>query len=409
MRLFLIIIVLGISAQTFGQRLAKYNVYLRSDAGTDTMYDGRIIRVFGIPHRLSESPHIPAKTIYCNEGDTLDLHALSISQGDHHTVHLHGLDATTPNDGDPATSFWLSHMQDTDYTVIASHAGTYLYHCHIADVVHVQMGMYGLIVVRPKDGSKTAWTGGPSFDQSYNWLFSEVDPLWHDSIPPHDPAKDTVHIPAYKPKYFLINGKSETQLSSDDSIRITSNLGNIVYLRTASIGFFYERIIFPPWIKARKIDSDGRPFDQTIESDTVEIAPGERYGVMLEATKENSDLIKVEFVNMNSDSVWSTQTIPISFSTSSVESKLSENNELSIFPNPAETAITISAQNYNGSEANIEIINSLGETIHTAHGALPIRIDLRGIADGSYSVSIHPVNKTIPIHKQLIIVGAVNK
>src|SRR5882757_7965529 len=114
---------LSLVSVAVAQKTVKYNAYLRSDAGTDTMWDGRIIRVYGIASKLSEAPHIPAKTLYCNEGDTLDLHALSISQGDHHTIHLHGMDATTPNDGDPATSFWLNHQETANYTVYAAHAG----------------------------------------------------------------------------------------------------------------------------------------------------------------------------------------------------------------------------------------------------------------------------------------------
>lgn len=390
MRRLAFIVFLVLFCETpFAQRLAKYNVYLRSDAGTDTMFDGRVIRVFGITSRLSEMPHIPAKTLYCNEGDTLDLHALSISQGDHHTVHLHGLDATTPNDGDPATSFWLSHMQDTDYVVIANHAGTYLYHCHVADVVHVQMGMYGLIVVRPKDGANTAYTGGPAFDKSYNWLFSEVDPLWHDSIPTDDPLNDTVHIPPYKPKYFLINGKSEMKLPSDDSIRITAALGNKVYLRTASIGFFYERIIFPSWIKARKIDSDGRPLEETIENDTVEIAPGERYGVMLEATSEAVGAVKIEFVNMNTDSIWSTQTVPISFLADGVENKNPPVSSVSIFPNPATNFVTIVSKNTDDGEAKVEIVNNIGTIVFSTHGLLPLQLDVSHLPTGHYQIVVY--------------------
>ena len=349
------------------------------------MWDGRIIRVYGIASKLSEAPHIPAKTLYCNEGDTLVLKALSISQGDHHTVHLHGMDATTPNDGDPATSFWLSHQQETTYTVSAAHAGTYLYHCHVADVLHVQMGMYGLIVVKPQDGSNTAWTGGPSFDHSYNWILSEVDPFWHDSIPKHDPVADTVHIPPYLPKYFLINGKSETQLPLNDSTVIRAAPGQTVYLRVGSIGFFYERLIFPSWMHARKIDSDGRPLDNAIQNDTVEIAPGERFGVLLDAPSIRSDNINVEFVNMNTDSVWSTQHVPVIIGSASVGKNEIETHTLSAFPNPAGTSVTFSIEGYKNAQADVEIFNVLGKIIYQSSTLLPLQVDLHSFPAGIYN------------------------
>jgi FtsP/CotA-like multicopper oxidase with cupredoxin domain len=151
------LIAIAIHAQT----TITYLCILRSNAQKDTLCDGRVLPIFGIASTLSGATKIPAKILYCNEGDSVVLNTKSISQGEHHTIHLHGLDVDTRNDGDPATSFWLSHQQDTTYSFKAKNAGTYLYHCHAADVVHVQMGMYGMIVVRAAGGVKTVWTGGP--------------------------------------------------------------------------------------------------------------------------------------------------------------------------------------------------------------------------------------------------------
>jgi FtsP/CotA-like multicopper oxidase with cupredoxin domain len=208
-------LALGYAVALQAQTTVNYNVILRSNATTVTMWDGNVLTAFGMAPSISTMATVPAFTIHCNEGDTVVLNARNVSQGEHHTVHPHGLDVDTRNDGDPATSFWLEHMQDTTYTFIAKHAGTYLYHCHVGDVLHVQMGMYGLVIVHAAGGAVTAWTGGPAFNREYAWLCSEMDEYWHDSIPEHDPLTDTLHIPPYEPDYFLINGKSETQLASD--------------------------------------------------------------------------------------------------------------------------------------------------------------------------------------------------
>ncbi len=349
---------MGLAAATSAQNKIKYNVFLRSDAGEDTLWDGRIIRVYGLASRLTEEPHIPAKTLYCREGDTVALRTLNISQGDHHTIHLHGLDVDTKNDGDPATSFSLGHMQDTDYTFYAAHAGTYLYHCHVADVVHVQMGMYGMLVILPKDGAKRAWTDGPTFDKSYNWLFSEVDHAWHDNIPKHDSTADTVHLPLYKPDYFLINGRSERSVT-DDSTAILAKQGETIYLRLSSIGFFYQRVIFPSWMNARKIDSDGRPLPATIGGDTIELAPGERYGVLLDASKTTLDSVLIEYVNMNTDSVWARQHVAVNTMQSSVSDE-SSSASIQIYPNPASSAATISVPCKTEGTVTVSLYSSLG-------------------------------------------------
>lgn len=287
-----------------------YNEFLRSNFGDQTMWDGETFRVFGITNTIVETPQAPARTLFCNEGDTVILNTLSFSQLDHHTIHLHGLDVDTRNDGDPMTSFWLEHLQDTTYSFRATHAGTYLYHCHVGDVVHVQMGMYGLIVVKAAGGAQTAWTGGPAYDQGKNWITSEMDRAWHDTIPVHDPDMDTLHIPPYLPDYFLINGKSHQELVHD-SIRISAAVGEKIYLRMGNIGFFNNRIVFPPQVDAEVIDSDGRPVPNPFFTDTLYMMPGERYGVMLTPLQEFDGSIDMGYMDMNTDSVWDTEEIPI--------------------------------------------------------------------------------------------------
>ena len=391
-RLLLVIFALTFALAATAQNKVRHNVFLRSDAGEDTLWDGRIIRIYGLASRLTEEPHIPAKTLYCREGDTVSLRTLNISQGDHHTIHLHGLDVDTKNDGDPATSFSLGHMQDTDYTFYAAHAGTYLYHCHVADVVHVQMGMYGLIVVLAKDGAKTAWTGGPAFDKSYNWILSEIDHTWHDNIPKHDTTTDMVQLPLYQPDYFLVNGRSEPSVM-DDSTAVQANQGQTVYLRLGSIGFFYQRIVFPSWMNARKVDSDGRPLPSAIAGDTIEIAPGERYGVLLDATQATLDSILIEYVNMNTDSVWGRQFVQVNTLQSGV-SDVQTGNYVSIFPNPAQNNITVISDLEISERAEIAVFDALGkEVYHNSLETFPESIDLSNVPAGIYSIIIRMGNK----------------
>lgn len=354
----------GRGGASFAQTTRTFNVYLRSNFGTDTMWDGNVIRVFGMTGLLSASPRIPAKTIYCNEGDTVILNALSISQDEHHTVHLHGLDVDTRNDGDPMTSFWLEHMQDTTYTFVAKHAGTYLYHCHVGDVVHVQMGMYGLIVVKAANEESTAFTGGPSFDKSYNWILSEVDKSWHDTIPVHDPIADTIHLPPYHPDYFLINGKSETQVQVNDSIKISGAQGEFIYLRTGAIGFFTNRIIFPSFLNSKIIDSDGRPLPYEIISDTLEIAPGERYGVMLNPAAQVSGNISVEYIDMNTDSTWNTQVVPVNINGfASEDESVAACRSFEVFPNPNTGKFLLKISSKEGGIPDLLIRDVLGNLV----------------------------------------------
>jgi len=377
------------------QTIVNYNRFARSNFGSQTMWDGVTLDIYGITGMLSASPVIPAPTIYCNEGDSVVINVLSISQFHHHTIHLHGLDVNTRNDGDPATSFELQHMQDTTYSFKANNAGTYIYHCHVGDVVHVQMGMYGSVVVRAAGGVNTAWTGGPAFDKEYNFLTSEIDKFWHDSVPEHDTLTDYINLPTYLPDYFLVNGKSEWQLDADSSLRVEGTQGSFIYLRLTNIGFYDNLYVFPPSLQAQIIDSDGRPLPIGYSSDSLYISPGERYGVMLNPNAQLIDSIALNYINLNTGNSENTQYIDVNIIGYIGLENIAE-NYFKIFPNPANEIINIQLSNPQliGSSITITNINGqkvLSQTITSQNQVM----DVSTLAKGVYHVYIEGSNKSI--------------
>lgn len=361
-KLFVFISILS-AFSLCGQKTIVLEKYLRSNIGSITLWDGKVTRIYGITDALSAQPKIPASTIICNEGDTVVLNTLSISQNEHHTIHLHGLDVDTRNDGDPMTSFSLQHMQDTSYTFVAKHAGTYIYHCHVGDVAHVQMGMYGLIIVRARGGLKTAWTGGPAFDKEYAWLMSEIDKSWHDTIPEHDPKTDMVIIPKYIPDYFLVNGKSRQQIWSDTNISVNSPSNRNIYVRLTNIGFSDNRVIFPKALNAKIIDSDGRPLPNQLINDTVMVSPGERYGVMLSPTTIFTDSIIVNYISLNTSGIQGTEKVPVNISKSTEIKTPGILQDMLVYPNPASGSVHIVAPG--ASIQEVQVFNMLGQIIYS--------------------------------------------
>lgn len=88
-------------------------------------------------------------------------------------------------------------------------AGTYLILSGTHPSLQVQMGIYGVLIVRAAGGAP--YTGIPAPTQEATLLFSEIDPVIHNAaddtlmigVPPTIPSTND-----YKPKYFLINGKA---------------------------------------------------------------------------------------------------------------------------------------------------------------------------------------------------------
>lgn len=321
-----------VSSSVFGQIDTSVMLISKVDFQPQyALHDGKIIGLMGYSHTIGGALNIPSPTLVFEEGDSVKLSFWNLSQGAPHTIHLHGLDVNQQNDGVPSLSYEVMHDDTGSYYFKASHPGTYLYHCHVESVMHVQGGMYGLLIVHPKNDQNHTWDNGYYYHSEEAWLMSEVDTNWHhDTIINHayDPQSTMLPILAYKPQHYLINGKSESQLQG-----YVMSLNEKVYMRLANMGYYGNQVIFPSELNAIIVSSDGRPLPQAVVSDTVNVYPGERFGVLLESSVAFSDFISVNYQNLNTQIVENTQQVPVSVQYfASVESM---KNEQIMYPNPA--------------------------------------------------------------------------
>jgi FtsP/CotA-like multicopper oxidase with cupredoxin domain len=333
-----IFILLLLSQVSFAQQEVNINLIARN-TGEKGLANLDTIRVFGFAQSLSAQPNIPGPTLIFNEGDSVNIDVWNVSQGAPHTIHLHGLDVDQQNDGVPHLSFDIEHMAHGVYSFIAPAAGTYLYHCHVASTIHVQAGMYGLIIIRPPDGSNTTWDGGHAFDNEYSYFLSEIDTNWHHEdvlLHEHDTAL-TVHyldIPVFDPHFFLVNGFSDQQIT-EENMEFTSSVNETDYTRLANIGYCGTRIIFPAELNARIVASDGRPLPVEELSDTVVVLPGERYGVLTEALTEFTSQIIYEYFDLNTMNVKNQQFVPVTVAGyANIETISEDAFHFRIVPNP---------------------------------------------------------------------------
>jgi len=392
---FIILILLGL--HTIAQ-IDQSILLIARNSGTKQLADSSNIRVFGFATRLSSQPNVPGPTLIMNEGDSIKIDLWNVSQGAPHTIHLHGLDVDQQNDGVPHLSFDVAHMDHGFYYFKAPHAGTYLYHCHVASTVHVQAGMYGLIIVRPPDGSNTTWSSGYSFDTELSLLMSEIDTTWHhDSVllHPHDTslAVHIVTIPDYDPQFFLVNGYSDQQII-DNKIELNTNQNKVSYLRLANIGYYGNRVIFPSKLNARIVSSDGRPLPNLEYSDTVYVYPGERYGIIVEPQSDFSDSIQIEYLNMNSLLVKGVEHIPVTVGVVGLPDFEDKALTLRVFPNPFNTELNIkmtinktSTVQVDIKDANGKLVKQLANKKYTV-GEHQLSIESNDLSQGTYFITV---------------------
>ncbi len=341
------------------------------------------IRVFGFAQSLGEHPSIPGPTLEMNEGDSVHIDLWNVSQGAPHTIHLHGLDVDQQNDGVPHLSFDVHHMDHGYYHFKAPHAGTYLYHCHVASTIHVQAGMYGLIIIRPPNGGNTTWDGGHAYTNEHTFFLSEIDTSWHtDSVLLHDHDTTlTIHqveIPDYNPQFFLVNGLSDQQLVNENTV-FNSAVGQVDYTRLANIGFCGVRVIFPPELNAQIVASDGRPLPTEEISDTVYLFPGERFGVLTDPSSEFTGEITFDYIDMNTMQTKNTQVVPVIVSGFAGNDEVSiSNDNVQISPNPFISKLEV--------EFELEYADAIGFQIVDFNGRI-----IEKVAPKNFEVGTHTV------------------
>jgi len=160
---------------------------------------------------------------------------------DSHTLHWHGFDIPSPlNDGVPEVSVGVPIGKQLTYFYRPHREGTYMWHCHFEDVEHVQMGMTGIVFVRPAQENGQTWggftqfayndgnTGLTGYKRHFAILLNE---FWHAF---HDGDRDIQESVAtdYDPEWFTLNGRCypETVLPNDVGARFDSNAGTTISL-----------------------------------------------------------------------------------------------------------------------------------------------------------------------------------
>lgn len=136
------------------------------------LYPGATMGMWGFS--LSEDPataQFPGPTLRVTEGDTVIVHLRSTVAGYNHTIHWHGQNVPGDQDGVPYVSQKPVEPGDEfTYTFVAKPAGTYWYHCHVDAQHHIDMGMYGALIVDPQNAKQD-----PPFDKEFVMLLDDMD------------------------------------------------------------------------------------------------------------------------------------------------------------------------------------------------------------------------------------------
>jgi FtsP/CotA-like multicopper oxidase with cupredoxin domain len=147
---------------------------------------GETVHEFDIELEISTHEIVPGIRIHAYKyNDTYPGPEIRVTEGDWvlvnftnrtteiHTIHWHGIFLANEMDGVPNGTQWgVGYNQTFKYLFRAQPAGTHFYHCHNMTDLHVQAGMFGALIIEPKeDVIKRVFP----YKREYTLLLSEVD------------------------------------------------------------------------------------------------------------------------------------------------------------------------------------------------------------------------------------------
>lgn len=247
---------------------------------------------------------------------------------DGHTLHWHGFVNAIPMfDGVPELSLAVPIGRDFTYYYRPHDAGTYMYHCHFEDVEHVQMGMTGMVFVRPKQnsspvngdplGTKYAYNcgdGSTRYDREFAFMMTE---LW-SAAHYRDAHIQVSDWTDFDPSFWLLNGRGypDTLEPNGNPMSVAAgrlqyqpisslvhcNAGDRVLLRLSNLGFQNHAMTVDN-IELTVIAKDasllqGRPsaggapgVKNYLETNSVDVGPGESRDVLFTAPSPGEYLL----------------------------------------------------------------------------------------------------------------------
>ena len=183
---------------------------------------------------------VPGKMIRVREGDTVELHLQNLASNKlPHNIDLHAV--TGPGGGAEPTL--IAPGNEATFTFKALASGLYVYHCATAPVgMHVANGMYGMILVEPKEGMSKV-------DREYYVMqgdFYTNGAYRAEGLQNFDMQKAVDE----KPTYVLFNGadgaltgKSSLTAKTDEKVRMFFGVGGPNLVSSFHvIGAIFDRV-----------------------------------------------------------------------------------------------------------------------------------------------------------------------
>jgi manganese oxidase len=200
---------------------------------------------------IAYNGQVPGPEIRITEGDTVRVVVKNTLTDQSSAVHFHGVMVPNKMDGVPfVTQPPIKPGQSFTYEFVAKNAGSHMYHAHHNSTRQVGQGLLGAFIIEPKDKAKD-----PKYDLEYTMILN--DQLGG----------------------FTLNGKGFPATKP-----LTAKRGQKVRIRYMNEG----QLIHPMHLHGLPqlaFAKDGWNLPQPWMCDTLNVAPGERWDVIVDCSE----------------------------------------------------------------------------------------------------------------------------
>lgn len=216
----------------------------------------------GSPSSTGKTGSVPGPVLEAKLGDEVIVHFKN-ELPEATTIHWHGLRVPNASDGTHATQAHVPPGGEFEYRFVAKDAGTFWYHPHLHGDVQVESGLYGAVVVRD--------VVVPEVAADRILVLDDVKLAASGKLSAQTDALDMML--GRQGNVLLVNGQKDATLRVSAGSRERwrfINSANGRYFRLALAGHSFYVI---GW--------DGGLLPEPYATETLLVAPGERYDVLV--------------------------------------------------------------------------------------------------------------------------------
>jgi FtsP/CotA-like multicopper oxidase with cupredoxin domain len=221
---------------------------------------------------------VPGPLIEAKQGDRVIVHFRNeLPEGT--TIHWHGIRVPNASDGTTATQAEVPPEGEFTYEFVARDEGTFWYHPHVRGDTQVERGLHGMIVVR----------GGPAVPVERERMLVLDDVKLKASGALSDSTTSLDIMLGRQGNFIVANGVVDGALEAATNSRERWRIVN-----TANGRYFNLRL---PERSFQVIGWDGGLLEEPYSADTLLIAPGERYDVLVELGGKSGSTLALETIH----------------------------------------------------------------------------------------------------------------